>query len=170
MNPTQTIKALNVAENFQIADFGCGSGYFTIPLAKVAHEGKIFAIDILEGPLQHIRSRAKLENLHNIKTIRANLETPNATGLQDESQDLVIMSNILFQAENHVNILKEAYRVLKSKRFLAIIEWKKNQAPIEIGRYINKEKVIEFVKAVGFKLLKELEAGSSHYALVFEKK
>jgi len=36
LHPEEIIKQFNINKDAQIADFGCGSGYFSIPLAKVA--------------------------------------------------------------------------------------------------------------------------------------
>ncbi len=128
LNPEQVIKQLNIDKGMQIADFGCGAGYFVIPMAKiVGDEGKIYALDVLDTALESVRSRAKIQGLFNIITRRCNLEVINGSQIENDSIDLVLLANILFQSENKIGIIKEASRVLKKRGRLVVIDWNENQ-------------------------------------------
>ena len=75
MNPDYIIENLNIKSGMTVADFGCGAGYFTIPIAKIVkNNGKVYAIDVLSSSLESVSSKAKLYGLLNIITIRANVE------------------------------------------------------------------------------------------------
>ena len=65
---------IDLPANTIAADFGCGSGGWVIPLAKLLVDGRVFAIDVLEEPLSALKSRTQMENLLNIETIRADVE------------------------------------------------------------------------------------------------
>ena len=70
MNPNKIVENLNIKSGMIVADFGCGAGYFTIPIAKaIKNSGKIYAIDVLSGALENVLSKAKLYDLLNIKTV-----------------------------------------------------------------------------------------------------
>jgi ubiquinone/menaquinone biosynthesis C-methylase UbiE len=58
LNPEKILEKLNLNKKIVAADFGCGSGGWTIPLAKKVKW--VFAIDIQEEPLSALRSRMKL--------------------------------------------------------------------------------------------------------------
>lgn len=171
LDPKETVQTFDIQEAEQIADFGCGSGYLTIPIAKIIEkEGMVYAIDILEGPLEHVKSRAKLENLRNIQTVRANLETLGSTKISDNSIDTVLMSNILFQSAKPADILKEAHRILKPEGRVMIIEWQQDKTPIQLGKhYKTKEELRTLVEQNNFTLQKEFEPGPTHYGLIFQK-
>ncbi len=126
MNVQRVVDGLGISEGMRIADFGCGSGMFTIALAKkTGKDGRVLALDVQEPPLETVREKAKSEGLANIDTIRSNLEVVGGSSIPNGSQDMVLMANILFQSTKKAEILKEAHRVLKEGGILVMIEWKK---------------------------------------------
>jgi cyclopropane fatty-acyl-phospholipid synthase-like methyltransferase len=55
----EILDEVDLSANTVVADFGCGSGGWVIPLAKLLVDGRVFAIDVLEEPLSALKSRAK---------------------------------------------------------------------------------------------------------------
>lgn len=149
------------------ADFGSGSGGWVIPLAKILEDGHIFAVDILEEPLSALRSKVKLEKLSNVDAIKADVE--KGTSLLADSCDLVLMTNLLFQAENKSGILEEGKRVLKQGGNILVVDWK-SESPLgpKEGR-VSTEEVKNLANNANLKLEQEFSAGNYHYALVFKK-
>lgn len=166
LNPKEILEKLNLKENMVAADFGCGSGGWVIPLAKILQKGRVFAIDILEEPLSALRSRAKMEKIFNIDALKADVE--KGTSLISESCDLVLMTNLLFQVENIKKVLEEGKRVLKNGGKILVVDWKEN-TKVGPEKRISPEKVKKVAEEIGLKLKKEFEAGSYHWGLVFEK-
>ncbi len=160
LNPEKVIREIPLSDDATIADFGCGSGGWVIPLAKTFKNAKIYAIDVLNEALSALRSRAEMERVYNISTIRIDLEL--GTGLYDNFLDLVICSNILFQVEDKEKIIKEARRVLKIGGKLLFVDWETEEN--ETKRIAN-EKLLEN----GFKLIKEVNAGERHFGYLYEK-
>ena len=169
LNPEEILNELELNPNMVAAEFGCGSGGFTIPLAKRLDEGLVFAIDIQESPLSALKSRALLENIVNIKITRSDLEKPKGSTLSPDSLDLVFIPNVLFQVKDKSAIISEAERVLKNRGKLVVIDWlpKASQGP-EKGR-VSPGEVKDTAEDSGLKLEKEFEAGKYHYGLVFAK-
>jgi len=169
LNPEEVLNQLELRPDMTAADFGCGSGGFVIPLAKRLEDGLVYALDIQKEPLSALKSRALIESVSNIRLIRCDLEKPKGSTLPDFSLDLVLIINILFQAEKKDAIISEAKRVLKKQGKLMIIDWlpKATQGPLK-GR-ISPVEVKKITKNQGFELEKEFEAGRYHYGLVFKK-
>lgn len=113
LDPLKILKQLNLRKDMVAADFGSGSGGWAMPLAKKLEDGLVYAIDILNEPLSALIGKIALEKVSNIKTICSNIEGKNGSTLSDSSVDLVLMTNLLFQAEDKEAILAEAKRILK---------------------------------------------------------
>lgn len=172
LEPERIIKYFNLELGDHVADFGAGHGYFTIPMARiVGGDGKVFAIDIQKEVLDIIRAKAKIENLLNIEVIWGNLDILGGSKLKDKHIDFVLVSNLLFQADNKETILQEAYRILRDKGRLATIEW--DDLPTLIGPpqdlRVSKNKIKELAEGVGFRSDREFVGGSHHYGLLFVK-
>lgn len=170
ISPEKILEQLEIRDNAHVADFGSGAGFYTIPLAKMIPQGKVYALDVLKDSLEAVNSRAKLEDIQNIETIHCNLEIYGGSKLNDNSIDLVLMRNILFQSQKKKEIIKEAKRVMKKEGQLVIVEWTPNSsfAPKE-GWFVSKEGAERLIEAEGLVLDKELEVDNHHYGLVFEK-
>ena len=168
LNPEEILEQLELKANMLAAEFGCGSGGFTVHLAKKMPEGLIWAVDILEAPLSALKSRQLLEGLNNIKIVRGDLEKPKGSTIPSSSLDLVVIPNVLFQAEDRPAIIKEADRILKNRGLLVVIDWllETNQGPKE---KVAPEEVKEIAEKLELSFKKEINAGKYHYGLVFEK-
>jgi len=169
LNPDEVLDTLNLKPDMVAAEFGCGAGGFTFPLARRLEDGLVFAIDIQESVLSALKSRALLENIVNINVIHSDLERPRGSTLSSESLDLVLIPNVLFQIEDKDAIIKEAKRVLKNNGKLIIIDWLENAACGPLGKRIKPDEVKSLAEKNGFKLEKEFRPGIYHYGLTFLK-
>ncbi|NCN07745.1 methyltransferase domain-containing protein [Candidatus Falkowbacteria bacterium] len=164
---------VGLAEGMNVGDLGCGNlGYFSLPAAKIVGKtGMVYAVDILKSVLQSVEHIAKQEGLDNIKTIWSNLEVVGATKVPDESLDLSMLMNMLFQSTDDAKVFLEAYRLTKPNGKLTVIDWKMISAPFgpDPAKRIKKEDAIRFGTDAGFKLIEEFEAGPYHFGLVFVK-
>jgi len=157
----------------KVADFGAGHGYYSIEAAKaVGANGVVYAIDIRKEALSVIKSNARLAGIQNIETIWADLEKDGATSIKTGTLNFIIISNVLFQAEDKQAIIKEARRILKPDGKVGILEWNKENAKTgpPINFRIPKEETIELFQKSGFLFEKEFNAGDQHYGLVFNLK
>jgi len=170
VNPDNVLSKLGLRDFMKAVDFGCGSGSWVLPLAKILDEGSVFAVDVQEEPLSALAGKAKHEGLQNITTITADLEE-KIPDIKDDSLDLVIIANTLFQLENKIAVLNEAKRVLKNGGKLLLVDWK---IAVSLGPKqgrISKLDALALVKQAGFTSEKDLEqeTGIYHYGLVFVK-
>lgn len=149
------------------ADFGSGSGGWVLPLAKILEDGTIYAIDILEEPLSALRAKAKLQKLENIRTKTANVE--KGTDLWEESCDLVLMTNLLFECDDKKAVLAEGKRVLKKGGLILVVDWQKDNPLTKEIEKVSFEEIKSIVQELDLRVEKEFEAGIYHKALILVK-
>jgi ubiquinone/menaquinone biosynthesis C-methylase UbiE len=172
LDPKDIIRQINITQGSVIADFGCGSGFFSLAFAEsIREEGKVYSFDILLSALESVASKAKISGLTNIITKRVNLEKNGGSKLENNSVDWVIMKDMLFQNKMKDIILEEAYRVLKPGGKILLVEW--NDSDLSIGPNkdlrISKDELIRMAEKQNFEFEKDLEAGDFHYGELFKK-
>src|SRR3989338_3928669 len=172
MNPDIIVEAFGLLSGMKVADFGSGSGYFTILIAKkIGENGVVTAVDIMENALETVRARASAGGLNNLQTIRADLEVLGGSGLADSSQDIVLLANILFQSSKRSEIVKEAKRVLLPGGALIFIDWKKcggGVGPPKANR-VDAQEIKSIFENEGLSFVREIDAGAFHYGLIYKK-
>ena len=171
-DPQKIIEVSGIREGMQVADIGAGSGAYTIAAAqKVGPSGKVFAIDIQKDLLAHIKGEAGQKGLTNIEYLVGDVETLGGTKLRDRTIEYALVSNTLFQIEDKTNFLREMFRILRPGGFVLLIEWAGSFGNIGPAAevVIEHEDARLMFEHVGFQYLKNLSAGSYHYALLFKK-
>lgn len=160
---------LELKDSMVAAEFGCGAADFALALAKKLTTGKVYALDIQEEKLSALKGKAAVQGVSNISTVHCDLEAPRGSGLQDSTLDLVLIPNVLFQAENKYAMIEEGKRILKPGGSLLIIDW------LEKGLFGPREGMVtpdelkKIAELLGLSLQKEFAAGDYHFALVFTK-
>ncbi len=173
LNPEAVSNEFGVKKGMSVSDFGCGAGYFTIILAeKVGKEGAVNAVDMLEGALHAVRARARENNINNIQTIRTNLEILGSSSLPNNSQDIVLLANILFQSDKKPEIIKESVRVLKNEGRLIIVDWKRGAdgfGPPDNLR-TDQQDMMVLAQEHGLAFVRNIKAGDFHFGIIMAKK
>lgn len=174
INPEAVIKELGIKSGMSVADFGCGTGYFSLPLARaLGSEGVVYAIDVLESKLESVKSQARISGINNIVFQRANLENSGGSKIRKESLDWVILVNMLFQNNNEgkKKIIEEAKRVLKKGGLILVIEWNESNfsfGPEKVLR-ISQPEMVKIAHEHGLGVIKEVKIGGFHYGVVLSK-
>ncbi len=172
VDPARVIAQIDVVSGATVADFGCGSGYFSFEFAKaIGPDGKVYALDILPQALDAVSSHAKLMGIHNIVTKRANLERDGGSTLGLASVDWVILKDMLFQNEHKHIIIAEMARVLKPGGHAIVMEWNPKASAIgpEKKLRIDPEELKALLLASGLSLEKSFPVGGYHYAFLMKK-
>jgi ubiquinone/menaquinone biosynthesis C-methylase UbiE len=160
LNPKKVIEEIDLPEGASVADFGCGSGGWVLPLGQKVKDAKIYALDILKEALSALRSKAEMEKVYNIRTVQCDVE--RGTDIQTNAMDLVIMSNLLFQVDDKDATLEEGKRVLRRGGKLLVVDW-------IIDGNNSEEKLDEKIKNKNFIFVKKIDAGNQHFATLYEK-
>jgi len=106
------INLLRLKNGMVVADWGCGSGRHTIPVAKsVGDKGKVFAVDIQPLAIKNITEKAKQNGLNNIQPL---LISSYNTGVENASVDFVLLIDIIPTIKDTQPMFSEIHRLLKN--------------------------------------------------------
>jgi ubiquinone/menaquinone biosynthesis C-methylase UbiE len=138
-----------VAPGQSFLDYGCGTGCFTLPAARIVGEtGRVYALDCFPRQLEVVKKRAGKAKLNNIETILSDAKT----GLPDESIDIVWMCDVFHEIEQRRAVLEELHRVLRRDGVLVIYDGMRervlNYASGLFSLSERDDKLLKFVKKV----------------------
>ncbi len=152
------------------ADIGCGSGYFTLPVAeRIGPEGRIYAVDLLPEMLQELERRAQARGLKNIIAVRSSeREIP----LPEACVDVAYSINLFHELEVPDAFLREIWRILKPGGSLFLVDWKPIETPMgpPLEVRVSLETLWEALHTAGFEHLREHGIYTYHYVVEGTKK
>ena len=97
MPPANMLAEIEMHQGYQILDYGCGPGAFTIMMAeKIAPSGIVYALDIHPLAIKAVEQKARRRNLTNIKTILSTC----STSLPDNFLDIIIFFDVFHALDN----------------------------------------------------------------------
>ena len=111
-----------------VLDFGCGSGTYTLPAAKiVGKQGRVYALDRDTQALDELMQKAESTGLRNITRMDTSGEV--RIELRDESVDVVLLFDVFHsyyfpQTDDRRNLLNEIHRIMKPSAFISV--WPKH--------------------------------------------
>ena len=123
----EVLQKIGIRRGQTVLDFGCGSGTYTIPAAKIVGEqGKVYAVDKDNEALDELMQKAESAGLKNIKRMETSGKLE--IDLADESVDVVLLFDVFHsfyfpQAEDRRRLLGEIYRIMKPAAFISISVW-----------------------------------------------
>ncbi|MGP8128804.1 MAG: class I SAM-dependent methyltransferase [Candidatus Bathyarchaeia archaeon] len=156
--PERLIGKLSIDPDDTVVDFGCGPGYFLIPLAKVAR--RAIGVDVSPRMLEKASTKAKK------KGVSIELLQNNGTGirLEDNSADLIFLNHVFHEVDDKPTVLGEFHRILKPAGRLAIVErthdsWRllNNLRP----PVVDEKKLISEIQQTGFRFAQTIAHGNA---------
>jgi ubiquinone/menaquinone biosynthesis C-methylase UbiE len=155
----------------KVGDFGAGSGHYARAAAAiVGHSGRVYAIDVQEDILKHLKQNTHAHHQRIIETVWGNIEKKGGTHLRDATLDAVILANTFFQVENRFGLLAEMKRVLKPDGTLLVVDWAGSYGGMgpTPSKVVPESEAEAFFTAGGFHKSKSFRAGPHHYGIIFK--
>ncbi len=168
--PRENILHLGLREGMKVGDFGTGSGHYARAAAAIVGDtGKVYAIDIQEDVLKHLKLNTHAKHQSTIDTVWGDIEKLGGTHLRDASLDAVILSNTLFQIENRYGLLAEIRRVLKPEGKFIMIDWAGSYSGMgpDAKKVVTEHEAEALFINGGFHKVKSFRAGPHHYGILF---
>jgi len=161
---------MGLSEGMKVGDFGAGSGHYSRAAAAiVGHSGRVYAVDVQEDILKHIKLNTHDHHKSIIETVWGDIEKLGGSHLRDMSLDAVILANTFFQVEHREGLVAEIKRVLKPDGKLMVVDWAGSYGGIgPTQEHVVTEKEAEaFFSGAGFKKEKAFRSGAHHYGIIF---
>lgn len=154
-NPEKMIAPF-VRPGMYVIDYGCGMGFFTLPLAKmVGPTGKVIAVDVQGKMLNTLRKKAHRSGLSDRVTILASGAEKN---IKECSVDFVTALYVIHEIVEQHAFFEEMYRVMKPGSKILIVEPRFHVNEEDFRRSIETGTSSGFVSTTGLDFPRGLRA------------
>jgi ubiquinone/menaquinone biosynthesis C-methylase UbiE len=171
--PTDVLAKLKLRPGEVVADIGAGSGYLTPALSKaVGPKGKVYAEDIFDAFLAHVRAKVKDEKLSNVEVV---LGTEKDVKLPEACCDVVVILDTYHHFEWPEPMMASIRKATKPGGRLYIIEFHRRPNPLfEVNKVdykthiqLDDKQVVAQLEKLGWKNLELKDFPPYQYIAVF---
>ena len=164
--PHQVIEALRLKSDAVVADIGAGTGYFTMRLAHMRPQGRIYGVDTEPDMVKYLAERAQREGLKNVTAVHAAADDPRIP----EQADLILMVDVFHHIDERERYFRDLKRAMKVDGRIAIIDFRGN-SPVgpPVQARIAPEQVKAELGAAGYVFVKEHDFLPNQYFLIFAR-
>jgi ubiquinone/menaquinone biosynthesis C-methylase UbiE len=154
--PDRLISKLGLRASDVVVDFGCGPGFYTIPMAKIV--ARTIAVDISPRMLERTDSNARKNG------VTVELLTTDGTEIKlgDGSVDLIFLNHVFHEVIDRRKVLSEFLRILKRSGRLTVVE--RTRGGLFSGKLgppiIDKTQVAQDLERAGFSLAETIAYGN----------
>lgn len=129
-HPTKLLQALRLKEGDHVADVGAGTGYFTLPIARiVGAKGRVYAVEIQPEMLNIVKRRASAVGLKNVVPILGSVTNPK---LPPDKIDLILMVDVYHEFSHPYEMVEAMLKALKVGGRLVFVEYRGEDAWVPI--------------------------------------
>ncbi|MGB0712119.1 MAG: class I SAM-dependent methyltransferase [Gammaproteobacteria bacterium] len=166
------LSALNIRPGMSVADIGAGTGFYTRMFAQATGPtGQVYAVDIAENFIDHIRKTAEVAGLTNITGV---INDQQSVRLPPDSVDLAFISDTYHHFEYPVTTMRSLHEALKADGTVVVIDFKRIPGvthPWVFGHVrAGKDTFRDEIETAGFELVEELDFMKTQYFLRFRKR
>ncbi|MEL7304296.1 MAG: methyltransferase domain-containing protein [Myxococcota bacterium] len=165
--PSVLIKALEIEPDWNIADIGAGTGYFSFRMAAEAPRGRVFAVDIQPEMLERIRQRARVKKQTNVVAVRGSDKDPS---LPANTLDLALIVDAYHEFAFPYEMMNRLRESMKPTGRLVLVEYRGEdpQVPIKALHKMTEKQAVAEMELVGFQHVKTLGVLPRQHILIFK--
>jgi len=164
------LESLELRPGMRVADLGCGSGYFTIPVARaVMPGGTVLAIDAWQDMLDYLERRLEIEGLDNVELVKVERDDPE---LPAAGVDLILMVDVYHYIQDRVEYARKLREGLAPEGRLAVIDYiPKSLEERPWGppprQHLSKERLTADLAEAGLRPVREYDFLPEQYFVVY---
>jgi ubiquinone/menaquinone biosynthesis C-methylase UbiE len=164
--PQEVLEALRVDKGAIVADIGAGTGYFAMRIARLAPQGRVYAVDVEPDMTRYLGERAKREGLTNVIPLLA--QGDNAA--LPEPVDFALVVDTFHHIGDRAAYFARLKSSLKDDGRLIIIDFKADSPNGPPPQYrIPPEQAVQELAAAGYTLAEQPAFLPRQYMLIFRK-
>ena len=116
---------VRLAEGQTVVEVGAGTGYYSVPAARIVGPGgTVYSVDLSQELVRYLRSRARREGLPQLRPLRSTVASiPLPSGVAD----VVLMANVLHDVPP--STVREAVRLLRPGGRFLNVDWTRRRSP-----------------------------------------
>jgi ubiquinone/menaquinone biosynthesis C-methylase UbiE len=168
--PSKLIAKLAVQPGQNIADVGCGSGYYSRRLAPlVSPGGKVYGVDIQPEMLRMLEASAKQEGITNIVPILSKVDDPN---LPAGEIDWILLVDVYHELQHPEPMLHKMRDALSPTGRVVLVEFRlegETAAHIRTEHRMSVEQVLKEWEPAGFELVELWEEMPTQHVFFFAR-
>jgi ubiquinone/menaquinone biosynthesis C-methylase UbiE len=146
--PSVLIEHLKLKPTDVVADIGCGTGYFSLRMAKLVPQGKVLGVDIQPEMLELLKRNAAAAKVGNVEPVLGTIEDPK---LPAGGVDLVLLVDAYHEFDHPYEMAKHIAESLSATGRLALVEYRAEDAnvPIKAHHKMSEAQAVKEMAAVG---------------------
>jgi ubiquinone/menaquinone biosynthesis C-methylase UbiE len=169
LKTNEVIARLNLKPGDVVADLGAGTGLFAFPLARAVGSGRVYAVELDEDFLTHIRGKAKEEGVTNIVPVLGKFTDP---ALPARDVDVAFFHDVLHHVENRSAYIKSVARYVKPGGRIVVIEFNPGDSPHkdQPQLVVSKEQTAAWMADTGFVPSDDVQMFADKWFVVYRRK
>lgn len=168
----EIVHTLGLVQGMDVADVGAGTGFFSRIIAReVGSIGTVYAVDIADNFIKHIRKTSKEQGIENIEGVVC---TERSVELPANSVDLVFICDTYHHFEYPYDTMASVHKALRPGGRLVIVDFERVKG-VSLEWVLDhvrcgKGTVSDEVRDSGFDFIDEVDMMEGQYILQFRKR
>lgn len=162
------IERLPLEADFNVADIGAGTGYFSFPVAQRVPDGEVYAVDIQPEMLAYVRERKQKSGIDNVVPTLGQIDDPN---LPSNTIDLAFIVDAYHEFSHPREMGEALVDSLRPGGMLVLIEYRAEDRRVPIKRLhkMSEKQVKKEMEALGLEWVRTEDYLPQQHVILFRK-
>lgn len=165
----EIISKLGLKPGLVVADVGAGPGVFSWPLARAVAPGKVYAVEVDQRFIDHLKRRTTEQQLTNVHPVLGKFEDP----MIPEKVDLAFFHDVLHHVDKREAYVQKVASYVKPSGRIAVIELDATRPDAshrdEKDLQVTREELDTWMKAAGLRKLEEIPLSEEKWFVIYGK-